>query len=124
MQFPAVDDEQIKLTGATGLTGAPPDHAVDRAFLLEVKLNVHVTLAQVDQLFVAPGTGGESYQMLLDRIRPWFEALDRPTVCVTHGGVLRVLFRLVEDLPPDEVAAMDIPQDRVLRLKESRLEWL
>ena len=62
--------------------------------------------------------------MLLDRIRPWFEGLDRPTVCVTHGGVLRVLFRLVKDLPPDEVAAMDIPQDRVLRLKDSRLEWL
>jgi broad specificity phosphatase PhoE len=47
--------------------------------------------------FVAPG--GESYQMLLDRVRPWFAALDRPTLCVTHGGVLRVLFRIIENLP-------------------------
>lgn len=74
--------------------------------------------------FVAPGTGGESYQMLLDRIKPWLEALERQTVCVTHGGVMRVLFRMIEDRPPDEVAAMEIPQDKVLRLKDSSLEWL
>jgi broad specificity phosphatase PhoE len=72
--------------------------------------------------FVAPG--GESYQMLLDRVRPWFESVDRQTICVTHGGVIRTLFKLVEDRPVAEVAAMDVPQDRVLRLKDSRLEWL
>jgi probable phosphoglycerate mutase len=74
--------------------------------------------------FVAPGSAGESYQMLLDRVRPWFEALEKPTICVTHGGVLRILFRLVEDLPVADVAAMEIVQDRVLRLEDSRLEWL
>ncbi|MBL8577411.1 MAG: histidine phosphatase family protein [Mesorhizobium sp.] len=72
--------------------------------------------------FVAPG--GESYQMLLDRVRPWFEALDRQTICVTHGGVIRTLFKLVDDKPVADVAAMEVPQDRVLRLKDSRLEWL
>jgi probable phosphoglycerate mutase len=74
--------------------------------------------------FLAPGTGGESYQMLLERVKPWFEALKKPTVCVTHGGVIRILFRLVEDIPAEEAAAMDVAQDRVLRLKDSRLEWL
>ena len=74
--------------------------------------------------FVAPGSGGESYQMLLDRVKPWFAALERPTICVTHGGVIRILFRLVEDMPADQAAAMEIVQDRVLRLKASRLEWL
>ena len=58
------------------------------------------------------------------RVKPWFEALERPTVCVTHGGVIRILFRLVEDMPAEEAAAMDVTQDRVLRLKDSRLEWL
>jgi probable phosphoglycerate mutase len=72
--------------------------------------------------FVAPG--GESYQMLLDRVGPWFSALEKQTICVTHGGVLRVLFKLIEDLPAGYVAAMDIPQDRVLRLRDSRLEWV
>jgi broad specificity phosphatase PhoE len=74
--------------------------------------------------FVAPGSGGESYQMLLNRVKPWFETVDRQTICVTHGGVMRVLFKLVEDLPAADVATMEIPQDRVLRLKGSRLEWL
>jgi broad specificity phosphatase PhoE len=74
--------------------------------------------------FVAPGSGGESYQMLLDRVRPWYEALDKPTICVTHGGVIRILFKLVENMQVADAAAMDVVQDRVLRLKNSRLEWL
>lgn len=74
--------------------------------------------------FVGPGEGGENYQMLLDRVKPWYDALQQPTVCVTHGGVLRILFRLVEAMPEADAADMDILQDRVLRLKDSRLEWL
>ena len=74
--------------------------------------------------FVAPGQGGESYRMLLDRVKPWLDAIEKPTVCVTHGGVIRILFRLVEDLPVADVAAMEITQEKVLRLKDSRLEWL
>ena len=45
--------------------------------------------------FLPPGEGAESYQMLLERVKPWFDALDRQTVCVTHGGVVRALFRMV-----------------------------
>jgi broad specificity phosphatase PhoE len=74
--------------------------------------------------FVAPGSGGESYQMLLDRVKPWFDALERPAICVTHGGVIRILFKLVENMQVADAAAMDVVQDRVLRLKNSRLEWL
>ena len=39
---------------------------------------------------VPPGEGAESYQMLQERVRPWFEALGRPTVCVAHGGVVSI----------------------------------
>ena len=62
--------------------------------------------------FVAPGPSGESYQMLLDRVRPWYEALEKPTICVTHGGVLRILFRLVEDMPVADVAMLEIGELR------------
>lgn len=74
--------------------------------------------------FVPPGKGAESYAMLQERVTPWFESLARDTVCVTHGGVLRVILRLVEALSEDEAASLDIPQDRVLRLQAGRLEWL
>lgn len=74
--------------------------------------------------FLPPGAGAESYDMLLARVRPWFEQLAGPTVAVTHGGVLRAIFRLVAGLPAEEAAALDIPQDRVLRAGEAVLEWL
>ena len=71
-----------------------------------------------------PGAGAESYAMLMERVRPVFEELSRPTVCVTHGGVIRTLFRMVENLSANEAAALEIVQDRVLKLENSRLEWL
>lgn len=74
--------------------------------------------------FQPPGEGAESYQMLLERVKPWFDALDRQTVCVTHGGVVRALFRFLLDIPKKEAAALDVPQDRLLRLEGRRLEWL
>jgi broad specificity phosphatase PhoE len=74
--------------------------------------------------FQPPGERAESYQMLLQRVRPWFDALNRQTVCVTHGGVMRTLFRFVLGMEEDEAANLEIPQDRVLRLQGERLEWL
>ncbi|MCP9231560.1 histidine phosphatase family protein [Mesorhizobium sp. M0622] len=74
--------------------------------------------------FQPPGEGAESYQMLLERVKPWFDALDRQTVCVTHGGVMRVMFRLVLRMSEQDAVSMDVPQDRVLRLDGRRLEWL
>jgi probable phosphoglycerate mutase len=74
--------------------------------------------------FVPPGVGAESYQMMAERVRPWFEAIERPTVCVTHGGVIRALFRIVEDLPQKRAATMEVHQDRILRCADGRLEWL
>jgi broad specificity phosphatase PhoE len=74
--------------------------------------------------FQPPGEGAESYQMLLERVKPWFDALNRQTVCVTHGGVMRTLFRFVLGMAEDEAANLEIPQDRVLRLQGERLEWL
>lgn len=74
--------------------------------------------------FVPPGTGAESYQMLMERIRPWFESVSGPTVCVTHGGVLRAIFRLVGRKPDGAAAVLAIPHDRILRLQAGELSWV
>lgn len=74
--------------------------------------------------YLPAGEGAESYQMLYERIKPWFEELSRDTVCVTHGGVIRTLFRLVEKLPKEEAASLETPQDRLLRLIDGHLEWV
>jgi probable phosphoglycerate mutase len=74
--------------------------------------------------YVPPGKSAESYEMLLERVRPWLEALDQPTVCVTHGGVIRTLFKMLEAMSDDDAAALDIVQDRVLKVENGRLDWL
>ncbi|RUZ75715.1 histidine phosphatase family protein [Mesorhizobium sp. M7A.F.Ca.US.006.01.1.1] len=74
--------------------------------------------------FQPPGEGAESYQMLLERVRPCFDAIERQTICVTHGGVMRTLFRFVLGLGEDEAANLEIPQDRLLKLEGKSLEWL
>lgn len=74
--------------------------------------------------FLPPGAGAESYDLLSARIAPWLSALDRDTVCVTHGGVIRSIFMLTGAAGRSEAASLDIPQDRILRWRDGRLGWL
>jgi broad specificity phosphatase PhoE len=74
--------------------------------------------------FLPPGAEAESYEILARRVRTWLDGLERPTVCVTHGGVMRTVFYWLEGLSPEEAAEMDIPQDKLLRMENGKLEWL
>jgi probable phosphoglycerate mutase len=62
--------------------------------------------------------------MLTARVKPFLDELKSETVCVTHGGVIRAIFRLVQNMGEDETAALDIRQDRVLRYRNGALNWL
>lgn len=74
--------------------------------------------------FQPPGPAAESYEILKSRVAAWLDDVQAPTVCVSHGGVIRALFRLVEELPQKKAAVMQVPQDRILRLEAGRLEWV
>lgn len=74
--------------------------------------------------FLPPGEGAESYAMLAERVQGWLATVERPTVCVCHGGVIRSFFHLVDGLPGAEAAVADVPQDRILRLGDNGTEWL
>jgi broad specificity phosphatase PhoE len=74
--------------------------------------------------FLPPGNLAESYEILSWRIGSWLRSLDQPTVAVCHGGVIRCIFKLVGALSSAEAADLDIPQDRLLRLDDGRLDWL
>ncbi|MCF6369837.1 histidine phosphatase family protein [Rhizobium halophilum] len=76
--------------------------------------------------FIPPGTSAESYEILSWRVGAWLKSLARPTVCVTHGGVVRSLFRLVRNISEDEAAVMIVPQDQILKvnLEDGTLVWL
>jgi probable phosphoglycerate mutase len=66
--------------------------------------------------FIPPGNDAESYEILSWRVASWLQSVERPTVCVTHGGVIRTLFRLIADTPKEDAAEVDIPQDRILKI--------
>jgi broad specificity phosphatase PhoE len=74
--------------------------------------------------FVPPGKDAESYALLAVRIERWLRTVDRQTVCVTHGGVIRVLFHIVNGIAPGDAAEIEIVQDRVLRMENGWLDWI
>lgn len=67
--------------------------------------------------------GGESYRDLSNRVAGWLRDVDRDAVVVAHGGVMRVLRGLCLGLTPDEIFALDVPQDRVLIVDSSGTRW-
>lgn len=68
--------------------------------------------------------GGESYADLQLRIAAWLEGLERDTVAVTHGGVSRVARGALLDIGPDVVPFLDVPQDKILLLRDGAMDWL
>jgi probable phosphoglycerate mutase len=67
--------------------------------------------------FLPPG--GESYEMLAERIGRWLVTIDRPAVVVSHGGVFRVLRGLLEGGHTSKVPKYDVPQDKVFVWRNS-----
>ena len=67
--------------------------------------------------------GGESYGDLMDRAVSWLKSLERDTVVVSHGGVMRVLRGYLLGLNPREIPDLNVPQDKVLVLKRGHMEW-
>jgi broad specificity phosphatase PhoE len=71
--------------------------------------------------FVPPG-GGESYEMLSNRIRAWLATVQGPSVVVSHGGVFRVLRGMLEGLDTEVVPKLNVEQDVVFVWRNSRFE--
>jgi broad specificity phosphatase PhoE len=65
-----------------------------------------------------PPPDGESHVMLADRARGWLEsvAVLPRLIVVGHGAWGRVLRGLYQDLRPEQIDALDEPQDALFRL--------
>lgn len=76
--------------------------------------------------FIPPGATAESYEILSWRVGAWLSSVERPTVCVCHGGVIRTLFRMVGNLSTEEAAMMETPQDRIVSLNpdKGQIGWI
>jgi len=69
-------------------------------------------------------TGGESYRMLSERVAGWLAGMANDAVVVSHGGVSKVLRGLVLQLGATEIASLEVPQDKVLRVTAGSVGWL
>lgn len=72
--------------------------------------------------------GGESYADLARRCAEWFDAIERDTVCVSHGGVSRVLRGHVGTYDLAAITELPVPQDRILVFRHGpagiSAEWI
>lgn len=67
---------------------------------------------------------GESYHDLTQRVAPWLKSIERPTIAVSHGGVHRAVRGLLMGLEKQEIAALDVPQDRFYVFESGQGLWL
>jgi len=74
--------------------------------------------------FRPPGEHAESYAILAERTEKFLSKIDRPTICVAHGGVIRTLFNRIGKIDGDDAAVIDIPQDRVLKIDGDTIGWI
>ncbi|WP_438749768.1 histidine phosphatase family protein [Pararhizobium sp. O133] len=74
--------------------------------------------------FIPPGADAESYEILSWRVGAWLSSVTGPTVCVSHGGVIRTLFKLCGAMDAEEAALGAIPQDRILKIENGAIGWL
>jgi probable phosphoglycerate mutase len=79
---------------------------------------------ELDKWSYVPPGGGESYAMLVDRVRPVLAELRRDTVVVAHGGVARAFLALACGVASRQAASMDIWQGRVLAIQGRRHDWV
>ncbi len=69
--------------------------------------------------------GGENYADLTQRLESWLSELDEPCVVVSHGGVSRALRGLlIDSVSPQDIAQLNVPQDRILLLSHGQADWL
>ncbi len=74
--------------------------------------------------FLPPGENAESYEILSWRVAAWLQSLEKPVVCVCHGGVIRTLFHLITGLDGDKAAEISTPQDQILKIEGDSMRWL
>lgn len=68
--------------------------------------------------------GGESYATLSQRVWNFLETLDRPTILVSHGGVMRVILRRLAGMPEAQGVRIFTPQNRVLAITGKTVAFL
>lgn len=68
--------------------------------------------------------GGENYAMVRTRVQAWLDEISSDTVVVSHGNVSRSVRGILLGLDETVVPKLEVPQDKVLRIRGGTAEWL
>jgi broad specificity phosphatase PhoE len=68
--------------------------------------------------------GGESYAMLVERVRPWLDQRHSATFLVAHGGIARAFLALLASMPAAEAASAPVWQGRALIFERGAAQWV
>ena len=82
-----------------------------------------VAIRQTDPFRWRP-TDGESYADLMVRTDAWLARITRDSVVASHGGVSRTVRGRVLGIPDQEILRLEVPQDRILVLRDGKARWL
>ena len=87
----------------------------------EIMVRMGARFEEFEWYFVTPD--GENYGGFARRIAAWLAAAgDDPLIAVSHGVVTRVLRGLYAGLPRTAALRLPVPQDRIFRLADGRIE--
>lgn len=78
---------------------------------------------EADKWRFAP-PGGESYAMLVERVKPWLAERQDDALLVAHGGVARAFLALLAGMPTAEAAGAPIWQGRALVFERGAATWI
>ncbi len=90
---------------------------------LRLTQNDLVNQRQTDKWNFQPPQG-ESYARLYARVKSWIPYATEDSVVVCHGGIMRVLDHHYNNVPEQEAANLDIPQDKIFKITGNDAGWL
>ena len=67
---------------------------------------------------------GESYAMLVDRLRPWLDACEGDCLVASHGGVARAFMAILGGVPQSVAENANIWQGRALIFDKGAFHWI
>ncbi|MBB3104873.1 putative phosphoglycerate mutase [Azomonas macrocytogenes] len=68
--------------------------------------------------------GGESWRMVFTRVAAVLKSLERDTLIVAHAGILRACLKLQGGVDERLAPNLDIPQNRILIMRNGHFAWL
>ena len=121
--------QRVRAAFAAPLPEAMPDkRLVEVSFgIYEGRLHTELSTGEMaiagerdaDFWFFRPPSG-ESYEDVAQRVTSFADTLTGPAIIVAHGGILRILRRLIEDFPAERAVNWFPPQDSVVHFIDGK----